>query len=107
MPTMWGTLAPVAVPEEISRRQFFQVLANRELITREEALVAATTGVLPAAIETLLAGIADEDVEWSARMSFTAQTFKRSNWCVEFFGAMMGMSSVAVDQLWKDGSLLD
>jgi len=107
MPTTWGTLAPVAVPEEISRRQFFQVLANRGLITREEALVAVTTGVLPAAIETLLAGIADQDVEWSARMSFTAQTFKRSNWCVEFFGAMMGMSSVEIDKLWRDGAVLD
>ena len=107
MPTIWGTLAPVAVPDEISRRQFFQVLANRGMITKAEALDAVTLGTLPAAIEALLSSIADEDLEWSARMSFTAQTFKRSNWCVEFFGAMQGRSSAAIDDLWRDGAVLD
>lgn len=107
MPTTWGTLAPVAVPETISRRQFFQVLANREMITKVEALEAVTVGTLPAAIENILAAITDEDLEWSARMSFTAQTFNRSNWCVDMFGAMQGMSAEDIDQLWRDGFLLD
>jgi len=106
-PTTWGVLKPVETPQEISRRQFFQVLASRELITKGEALDAVTVGTLPEAIEIILAAITDEDLEWSARMSFTAQTFNRSNWCVDMFGAMQGMSAEDIDQLWRDGFLLD
>jgi hypothetical protein len=40
-------------------------------------------------------------------MSFTAQTFNGSNWCVDMFGAMQGMSAEDIDQLWRDGFLLD
>ncbi len=98
---------PVPVPDEISRRQFFQVLANREMITKAEAIDAVTLGTLPVVIETILQGIADEDVQWSVRMSFTAQTFKRSNWAVGFFGAMQNMSSADIDELWRAAAKLD
>ena len=107
---VWGALSLPGnepVPQEISRRQFFQVLANRGMITREEALDAVTLGALPAAIEGLLSSIADDEVQWSARMSFSAQLFKRANWCVEFFGAMQNMTSGDIDTLWRDGVKLD
>lgn len=107
MPTMWGTLAPVAVPAEISRRQFFQVLANKGTITREEALAAVTAGVLPSAIEDIISLISDADIQFAVRMAFAALTFSRSNWCVEMFGAMQGMSSGDIDTIWRDGALID
>lgn len=107
MPTMWGALAPVTVPDEISRRQFFQVLANGELITREEALAAVTTGVLPTAIEDVVSLIADTDVQFAVRMAFAALTFNRRNWCVDMFATMQGMSSEQVDHLWRNGARLD
>lgn len=105
-PRAWGTFV-VETPDEISRRQFFQELANREMITRPEALDAVTLGSLPVAIETILQGIADEDVRWSVRMSFTAQTFKRSNWAVGFFGTMQNMSPADIDELWRAAAKLD
>ncbi|MDM9619071.1 hypothetical protein [Rhizobium sp. S96] len=104
----WGNVVTTEyVPEEISRRQFFQVLASRGLITKAEALDAVTVGTLPAAIEAIIALIPDEDIQWSIRMSFSAQNFLRSNWCVAMFGTMQGMSSAAIDQIWRDGALLD
>lgn len=103
----WGNVVTEDyVPDEISRRQFFQVLANRELITKAEALAAVTTGALPAAIEAIIDGIADEEIRWQVRMSFAALTFNRRNWCVELFAAMQGMSSAETDGIWRDGAPL-
>lgn len=108
MPRIWGKIVTEDyVPDEISRRQFFQELANRELITKEEALDAVTLGALPVAIESLIASVADEDTQWMVRMSFTAQTFKWSNWAVGFFGAMQNMSSADIDDIWRDAAKLD
>ncbi|QIG76740.1 hypothetical protein EVC29_039 [Rhizobium phage RHph_Y52] len=86
-PRSWGTFV-VEVPKQISRRQFFQVLAERSIIT-------------------LLSAIVNDDIQWRARMAFSAQTFERANWCVEFFGAMQNMSSADIDDLWRDGAKLD
>ncbi|QIG75268.1 hypothetical protein EVC16_039 [Rhizobium phage RHph_Y21] len=105
-PRSWGTFV-VEVPKQISRRQFFQVLAERSIITREEALSAVTLGTLPPAIDALLSAIVNDDIQWRARMAFSAQTFERANWCVEFFGAMQNMSSADIDDLWRDGAKLD
>ncbi|KQV81871.1 hypothetical protein [Rhizobium sp. Root1220] len=70
----WAILnPPPPMPPEISRRQFFQVLANRDMITKAEGLAAVTSGAL-------FAG---------------AQTFNRSHGYVDFFGAMRGTTSVA------------
>jgi hypothetical protein len=106
-PRLWGSALPVEIPTSISRRQFFQVLANREMITRQEALDAVTLGTLPAAFVVMIEAIPDEDVRWNTQMSFTAQTFERAFWAVNFFGAMQNMSPADIDQLWRDGAKLD
>ena len=62
MPTMWGTLAPVAAPETISRRQFYQELANREMITKEEALAAIVDNTLPSEFAAMVGEILDEEI---------------------------------------------
>lgn len=105
----WLPLAPEPdpVPHEISRRQFFQELANRELIMKEEALAAITSGTLPAEFETLVAAILDEDIEWQARMALCgATTFLRANWFVDYFAAMKGFSSAYMDDFWRNASQL-
>lgn len=107
-PRAWGNVVTEDyVPPEISRRQFFQELAIRELISREEALVAITAGTLPAAFEALVSAILDEDIEWQARMLLAgATTFLRANWFVGCFAAMQGFSSAYMDDFWRSAASL-
>lgn len=102
-PRLWGTMGTAnAVPKEIGRRQFFQALANRGLISKEEA-VAAVNGTLPEAIEGFIEQIADEEIAFDARMLFVgASTFSRAHPFVEYFGAMSGFDAVELDGLWRD-----
>lgn len=98
---------PALVPSEISRRQFFQELANRELITKEEALAAIISGTLPAEFESLVSAILDEDIKWQARMVLCgATTFMRTNWFVDYFAAMKGFSPAYMDDLWRKAFLI-
>lgn len=93
---------PLITPETISDRQFFQVLANRELITKAEALAAVTTGALPAAIEALVTSLAVEE-EFNARMLLQGATeFRRSHPLTETLGAGLGMTPEQIDELWID-----
>lgn len=108
MPTMWGTLAPVLVPETISRRQFYQELANRGMITKDEALAAIVTNTLPAELEAMVDAIVDDEIRWQARMLLAgAAEFKRNNWFVGFFAAMKSLSIEYMDDFWGSGALLD
>jgi hypothetical protein len=105
-PALWGTLKPAATPTSISRRQFFQVLADREMITREEALAGMARGEIPEDFEILIQMIADDGLEWQARALIAGATdFDRANGFVEFIAAFKGMNAVDMDQLWRDGAL--
>lgn len=107
-PKIWGVLgAAEAVPAEIGRRQFYQAIANRGMISKEEAL-AAIGGVIPPAIEALIEQIQDEDIAFDARCMFAgALAFARNHPYVEFFGAMMFMTPVMVDNLWREAARLN
>lgn len=107
-PKTWGNVVtPDYVPPEISRRQFYRELANRELITKAEALTAITSGALPAAFEALVSAILDEDLEWQARMLLAGATaFLRANWFVDYFAAMQGFSSAYMDGFWREAAKL-
>lgn len=108
MPTMWGTMAPVVVPETISRRQFYQELANRGIITKEEALAAIVDNTLPSEFALMVDSIIDEDIQWQARMLLAGATeFKRGNWFVDFFAAIKSLSSEYMDEFWRASALLD
>ena len=97
---------PPAVPQTISDRQFFQVLANRQLITKQEALAAVSVGTLPAAMDALLAGMSDED-EFAARMLLQGATqFNRSHPLTQAFGAGFGMTPEQIDELWIEADAL-
>lgn len=94
------------VPETISDRQFFQVLANRQLITKAEALAAVSVGTLPAAMDALLAGMSEDD-EFAARMLLQGATqFNRSHPLTQAFGAGFGMTPEQIDELWIEADAL-
>ena len=100
-----GPPAPVA-PETISDRQFFQALANRQLITKAEALAAVSVGTLPAAMDALLAGMSEDD-EFAARMLLQGATqFNRSHPLTQAFGAGFGMTPTQIDELWIEAEAL-
>lgn len=106
----WGGLSLPGnepIPEFISRRQFFQILANKDLVSREDALVGMGGG-LPAGFEALVDAIADDELQWQARaMLIGARDFYRANGFVDYIGAMYGLDKEAIDQLWREAAKID
>ncbi|NTS31250.1 hypothetical protein HQ945_08280 [Phyllobacterium sp. BT25] len=97
---------PPPIPGTISDRQFFQQLAIMGLITEEEALAYVSTGALPSAFNDFI-GSLPEPQRFNAKMLIIgAQTFQRSHPLVAQFGAMNGMSSAQIDDLWREASTL-
>ncbi|EKF58586.1 hypothetical protein QWE_18338 [Agrobacterium albertimagni AOL15] len=97
---------PAPVPEGISDRQFFHILAVDGLITEAEALAAVKTGDAPAAFETLIA-LLPGDERFGARMLLEgATTFERRHPLTDAFGTMYGMTSEQVDDLWRRAAAL-
>jgi len=91
----------VFVIDEISDRQFFQMLALSGLITQPEALAAVTTGILPPAIEAFVAALPTAD-QFPARMVLQGGTrFERSHPLTAQFGVGTGMSSEDLDVFWS------
>lgn len=89
-------------PGTISDRQFFQGLALQSFITEAEALEAVKTGVLPAALETIVAGIADPAAQFAARMILSGATmFERDHPMVATIGAAQGMTDAQIDDFWR------
>ena len=52
----------------ISRKQFFQALAQTEVITEAEAIAALATGTIPAALQAAIDGL-PEDMKFAATMA--------------------------------------
>lgn len=96
----WGAV-PLPVPEEISRRQFYQGLAVEGFITKQEA-IDAMDGVLPTAIQGVINSISDEDAKFNATMLLKGATeFERSHQLVAVFAASQGLSEAEVDNFWR------
>lgn len=97
---------PIAVPNEISKRQFYQQLAIEGLITEAEALSVIQSGVLPAAMESFISQL-PTDMQFSTRMLLAgAQTFERGHAMSQAFEAHMNFTEAQVDQIWIDASKL-
>lgn len=97
---------PEPVPESISDRQFFHILAMDGLITEAEALAAVKTGDAPAAFETFIASLPEEE-RFSARMLLEGATmFRRDHPLTNAFGSMYGLTSEQIDDLWRRASAL-
>jgi hypothetical protein len=65
--------APPPVPAVISRRQLLIALAQAKLITEAEALAAAKTGEVPAAIDAVFAALPKEQA-LAARITWATMT---------------------------------
>ena len=98
--------APAPIPETISDRQFFQALANRQLITEAEAEDAVASGVIPASLLELVNTLPSEQ-RFSARMFLKGATsFERAHPMTEVIGSAYGMTPEQIDQLWLDAHAL-
>lgn len=90
----------LAVPAEISDRQFAQQLAIIGAISEAEALAWAARGDLPAALETAI-GALPEDEQFSARMLLSSATsYHRSHSLAGALGSVMGYDAEHLDELW-------
>lgn len=69
------------IPDEISRRQFFQYLADGVgIITRQEAKAAMTGGAIPAPLQAIIDNLPTEDDKFQATMLVIgAQTFNHTH----------------------------
>jgi hypothetical protein len=93
-------------PDEISRRQFFQLLAIKGIISQDDAVAAAGGGVIPAALLALLNQL-PADQQFSAKMLVaSAQTFQRSHPFTAQIGEFYGMSPTDLDAFWADARQL-
>lgn len=98
--------APIPVPEIISDRQFFQLLAQRVIITEEEALAAVMTGNIPLAMEALVAQLPLEQ-QFSAKMLICGATqFMRSHPLTEVIRALFVWTTEETDDFWRQAALL-
>lgn len=95
-----STYVEPANPDEISRRQFFQLLAIKSIISEDDAVSAAGGGVIPDALLALIQQL-PEDQQFNARILIaSAQTFQRSNQFTAAIGEFYGMSSTDLDDFW-------
>lgn len=95
------------VPREISDRQFFQTLANRGLITKQEALAAVKVGELPPAMLALIGQILDEDAAFAVEMAISGATiFERNHPDTELLAYLYGWDDAALDDIWIEAGNL-
>ena len=94
------------VPTEISDRQFFQQMAIEGRITQAEALDAVGSGVIPAAMDTLVEQL-PANQRFAARMLIRgATTFRRDHSVTELIGQLYGMSAEQIDTTWRAAAKL-
>lgn len=93
---------PDPVPEEISRRQFYQGLAVAGMITKAEAISAIQGAALPAALKVIVDGMVDDDAAFEATMLLLgAGSFFRSHPLVLVFAMAQAMTETEVDDFWR------
>ena len=89
-----------AIPP-LTRRQVFIALHRLGLITATEAVAAAATGVLPAALEPAFADLPEPD-QTDARVTFAAfQMAYRLDPMTAMIAAAAGMTDAQIDAIWK------
>ncbi|APY14198.1 hypothetical protein GJU93_16235 [Brucella sp. 10RB9212] len=97
---------PELVPDEISRRQFFQQLAVLEIITRQEALD-ALDGAIPAPLQAIIDQLPTDDDKFNAQMLVKgAQNFNRTNPLAEIVRQAMQWTIEQKDNFWRQAAKL-
>lgn len=98
---------PVAEPvADISSRQFFQGLYKRELITKQEALAAISTGAIPAVMQSLIDQLPEETRDDAEFLIAGATMFERLNPVAEFIRMLFGWSAEQADDFWRFAATL-
>lgn len=100
-------VVPEPTPEEIraalpplSRRQVFIALHRLGLISAEEAVAAAATGAVPAALEPVFAGLPEPEAT-DARVTFAAfQVAYRLDPLTTMIATAGGLDDDAIDAIW-------
>lgn len=106
VPTYVHTLEdiPVPVPYTITRRQMILQLVAQELITPEEALDAATTGAVPAAVQAVFDNLEPMD-QLAAEITWaTMSVAERDNPLVAALAAANEMTDQDVDAFFINAS---
>lgn len=94
------------VPASISRRQLLLAMAGAGLITDVEALAAATTGAVPAAIDAVFAQLPEAEA-LAARITWaTMSVAERDQALITALIAAGAATSAEVDALFLTGSAL-
>lgn len=97
----------VTIPNEISRRQFFQQLENHKIISKMEALAAMQTGTIPPPLQTIVDMITDEQEKFNAQMFIIgAQNFDRLHWLTDVVRQAMQWTVEQKDNFWLEASKL-
>lgn len=95
------------VPDEISRRQFFQQLAKMEIITKSEALAALTSGSIPTPLQNIIDQLPTDEDKFNAQMLVIgASTFNRTHPLAEIVRQAMQWTIEQKDQFWRDAASL-
>lgn len=97
---------PVPIPKTISRRQFFQQLANLGCITRDEAKAALQSGVIPAALLTLISKLPEEEQFDAEMLIIGAATFARQHPLCDKMRVLFDWSSDQADSFWRSAAKL-
>lgn len=99
--------SPKFVPETISDRQFYQMLALTGKITQDEALAAVQVGAIPAALQPYIDALADPLAQFNAKMLLSgAIEFRRHHPLAEAIGQAQKLSAAEMDQFWIGASQL-
>lgn len=86
----------------LTRRQVFIALHRLGLITAAEAVAAASTGAVPAALEPVFAALPEPD-QTDARVTFAAfQMAYRLDPMTAMIAAASGMTDLQIDAIWTD-----
>ncbi len=101
-----GRIAELGTLPPISRRQLLLGLAAEGLITGEEALAAAQSGAVPAAVEAIFTQLPAGE-QLAARITWAAMSqAERSNPLVGLMATAHGIAPAALDDLWRSWTAL-
>lgn len=98
---------PPPVPLAISDRQFAHALKNSGVITHAEAMAFVQTGTIPAALQSIVDQIEDQDAREAAELLLAGATiFERGHQMTEALRTGIGWTTEQADDLWREGATL-
>lgn len=98
----------IVIPDMISRRQFYQQLAEIGLISKKENIDRITKGIVPPTIQNVIDMIPNEDVKYQMIvLLLEASEFQRGHPFIHEFGQMFGMDAAAIDGFFYAASKLN